>query len=400
MLKTFLLGDKVSAEDFYLANKLKQIPNFSKLLSSKLKPYHICRWFNQVFSVYPDEGFELYQRHRSVIDTRLSEAIKSGDMKKFESLLGLVNLNARDSRCGGPRPIHIACEMGNMQALKILLDRGASLETLDEEGLTPLFYSVRCKDICMFKYLISIGANIFHEEYQKRSLFYWAASTLRLDILEELLEKGLDPNSKTVLGRTAISKAAWNGTANILKFLIEIPGIEIDTPDARGRTPLHNAVWGCAGGRLGKKMGKNSSDSAECAKLLLDHGANIEAIDNALNTPLCIASSTSAVESLKLLIKYGANLYHSNGEGYLPLHQAIAREHIECAIILLENGVDINLESKNHRTPLEVAIEFGEEKSVDLLINYRAKCNTEILKYCIKIGTPKILEKLFNYTDE
>ena len=40
-----------------------------------------------------------------------------------------------------------------------------------------------------------------------------------------------------------------------MNWLLQLPEIEVNTADKRKRTPLHNAVWGCAGGRLGKKMG-------------------------------------------------------------------------------------------------------------------------------------------------
>ncbi|CAG9335754.1 unnamed protein product [Blepharisma stoltei] len=396
--KTFLTGPQLSSEDFYLAYKLKNIPSFAKLLTSKLKPQHLCRWFHHIFTIFPDESYEIYKKHAEIIDSRLIEALKSNDMKKFQSLLGLVNINARDSICEGPRPIHIACKLGNFEALNKLIENGASIETLDEEGLTPIFYAVKCKNIEMFKYLVTLGANVFHIENQKRSLFFWAASAQRLDILDILIEKGCDANARTILGRTALSKAAWNGAIDIIKYLLKIPEIQLNTPDGKLRTPLHNAVWGCAGGRLHKKMGKNSNDCPEAAELLLDHGADIEAMDDSGNTPLCIAASTKAENSLKLLIARGGNVYHQNSYGYPPLHQACYRGHVDCVQILLDYGVDINSKCKNGWTSLEDSIHFNKEKVVDLLLSRNAICDENTIKIGLKDGKFPIIQKLFSYS--
>ena len=50
------------------------------------------------------------------------------------------------------------------------------------------------------------------------------------------------------------------------------------------------AVWGKYGGRFGKKMGTNPTDSPECAKLLLEAGANSNALDDKGKTPLIVAA--------------------------------------------------------------------------------------------------------------
>jgi len=50
------------------------------------------------------------------------------------------------------------------------------------------------------------------------------------------------------------------------------------------------ACWGQYGGRYGKKMGTNPTDSPECAVLLLKAGANPDARDDKGKTPLIVAS--------------------------------------------------------------------------------------------------------------
>ena len=72
----------------------------------------------------------------------------------------------------------------------------------------------------------------------------------------------------TKLGRSALSKACWNGRVDVVEKLVVAPGINLNVKDKSGRTPLHNACWGPKGGRLGKKTSFNPEDSPDCAYVI------------------------------------------------------------------------------------------------------------------------------------
>ena len=90
-----------------------------------------------------------------------------------------------------------------------------------------------------------------------------------MNITKYLVSKGGDPNAKTAMGRTALLKATWNGEVELVKVLLEHPGMNINQGDSSGRTALHMAVWGRYGGRLRKKASINPEDSPECALLMI-----------------------------------------------------------------------------------------------------------------------------------
>lgn len=207
------------------------------------------------------------------------------------------------------------------------------------------------------QYLIDRGANLEHKECQGRTLLYWTSHSGDLDILDLLLRLGADPNQTSRLGRTSLSKSAWNNKVDVIRKLLAYPSTKIDMEDDRGRTALHNAVWGATGGRTGFKQGISGlTDSPGCASALLEHGADIEHADNTGATPLFIAVTTLSPNSVRVLLDFGANVTAISHRGFMPLHEGCIRGHVETVKILIEHGVDINIESPAGYKPLHCAI--------------------------------------------
>ena len=346
-----------------------------------------------ISALYPNSTYAYFKSRTERIDGRLIKALEDNDIKLFEILLDLVDINARSPNLGGACPIHIASLKANKYALDLLLSKGASLETQDKEGLTAIYYAVQSKSMEIFNYMISLGANLFHIEKQGRTLFYWAASLGRLEMLESLLRLGLDPNAVTKLGRTALSKSAWNGSLKVTEYLLKLENINVDIKDKNGRTALHNAVWGCAGGREGRNMGQNNEDSPKCALALIEKGADIEAVDNSGNTPTCIACSTYAPGSLALLIAFKANIYHQDHKGFNPYHQALGRGNLDIAETLLREGMPVNFPSPR-LSCMQICIKYGEIGSLNWIIEKGIKSTLEDYQYAISRSQISMLDTL------
>jgi ankyrin repeat protein len=95
------------------------------------------------------------------------------------------------------------------------------------------------------------------KDIQERTPFYFAVTEGDLHIIRYLYEKGADINNKSKLGRSALSKSCYLGLIDVVAFLIGCPGIILTSEDGKGRTALHNAVFGPKGGRDGHKFGTN-----------------------------------------------------------------------------------------------------------------------------------------------
>lgn len=98
-------------------------------------------------------------------------------------------------------------------------------------------------------------------------------------------------------------------------------------------------------------------DYIDCVKLLLEHGAKVDArnVDN--QTPLHLACLSQCVETVELLIKHRADVNAIYKDGRSALHAAIVKESkcFECAKLLLKAGVNVNKPDAYGYTPLHIA---------------------------------------------
>jgi ankyrin repeat protein len=336
----------------------------------------------------------------------LAKAVLNRDYETaFKLLDSGENVNTRE-REDFKTLSHIICKRGDIDTFKRLMKYEPDLEALDFEFMTPLFEAVMSDNIELLEYMLEeLKVNIHHKEIQNRTAFYWAACNGELKIIDYLLSKNVDVNIHSSMGRTPISKAVWNGRVDIVQRLLQVPGIDFNQRDQNMRAPIHNAVWGANGGRLGKKVsGVGTGDSPECVQLLIEAGAELEVEDKEGYTPLMIASSTGGTESLKLLINVGCNPHHLNKEQANCLIEATRYNNTECIKIILDkvNDLDINIKDAHDMSAVDYAVAFDHPHNLKLFIEYKNLSDDEllgILNICIysnSLECFKLIIDLFN----
>ena len=149
-------------------------------------------------------------------------------------------------------------------------------------------------------------------------------------------------------GTTALHVAAQVGSKRILKLCIR-KGMDIDTLDLRGRTPLHYLVEGSYPGQeelleymLSKGSRRDACDiqgcsvlqhaarlnHSECVISLIAMNANVDQQDIQGFTPLHDAAASNAWSSVKALINMGhCNIDLPDYTGCTALHDTCARGH-------------------------------------------------------------------------
>lgn len=129
---------------------------------------------------------------------------------------------------------------------------------------------------------------------------------------------------------------------------------------------------------------------------------NIRDAEN--NTALILAAANNHIAAMRMLLNHGASVEAAGNNGYTALNVAAYRGCIEAAELLIAHGA--SLESRalaatptgaGGPTPLWSAVENGHEYMVDFLIAARANVNVEdangnhLLSYAISMGNPRII---------
>ena len=199
------------------------------------------------------------------------------------------------------------------------------------------------------------------------------------EAVELLLAAGADPNAATSSGATALHWA--RGDAAKTRLLIE-HGAAVNARSQIGRTPLMVATA--------------STGGAEAVRLLLAKGAEVDAADNTGATPLSEAITADQTETAMLLLERGANVNSkdtgSPGVASLlgsPLGAAATNGNVELVRLLVARGANVqhaspaNNKVKNgpiafgHATPLHLAATSGSEAVARLLLDAGASVDAK-----------------------
>jgi ankyrin repeat protein len=173
-----------------------------------------------------------------------------------------------------------------------------------------------------------------------------------------LLRQGLPVNAINSLAQTPLHYAANAGSADLVPLLIA-HGADPNITDQAGYTPLHDAIF---------------SNRLEFANRLIEGRADLNAPRlEKLQKPLHVATTCRNRTAVELLLEKGADVDAVNGSGLTPLIIASRRNDIELVCLFLDRGADVNKSSDRGWTPLYYAATEGNYAVTSLLIKHGAR---------------------------
>ncbi|TRY57576.1 hypothetical protein DNTS_023504 [Danionella cerebrum] len=159
---------------------------------------------------------------------------------------------------------------------------------------------------------------------------------------------------------TPLMAAASGGYVDIVKLLL-VHGADVNAQSSTGNTAL---TYACAGGFL------------DVVQVLLKEGANIEDHNENGHTPLMEAASAGHVEVARVLLEYGAGINtHSNEFKESALTLACYKGHLDMVRFLLEAGADQEHKTDEMHTALMEACMDGHVEVAQLLLDSGAQVN-------------------------
>jgi ankyrin repeat protein len=196
-----------------------------------------------------------------------------------------------------------------------------------------------------------------------------------------LVSNGADVNVLDSDGRTLLVEAVVNRRDDRVPFLLS-HGANANIPDSTGATPLHHLC-------------SDIPYRHDRTEALILAGADVNVADRNGNTPLFGVWNG---ECARLLIQKGADVLHQNNVGETALSIAAAGGRRDVIDVLVDNGVDINANERVmmcpadadrdvivHGTPLSFAALGGNGESVTHLIARGAKVTADELAKLAKI---------------
>jgi len=128
-------------------------------------------------------------------------------------------------------------------------------------------------------------------------------------------------------------------------------------------------------GELGIFEAASLGDVARLAELLAGDPALALTRSDDDFTPLHYAAFFDGPEAARLLLEHGAdvNAFADNELGVHPLNSAAAAGRVDVAAVLLEHGADPNAQTRSGFTALDAARESGDQKLAELLRSHGAR---------------------------
>lgn len=144
--------------------------------------------------------------------------------------------------------LHLSIMNDNMPIFNLLMGHSAETDAADIDGFTPLMRAISAGNLHAFNRLIESkartsgssdnGWNVLHLTVDNSAK---GDRSVYPDMTTRLLEQGVEINSKTNDGETALHLAVWNNFPDAFDLLIK-KGANINNANNEGWTPLMRAV--------------------------------------------------------------------------------------------------------------------------------------------------------------
>nr|XP_027793761.1 protein TANC1 isoform X4 [Marmota flaviventris] len=311
-------------------------------------------------------------------------------------ILGGANVNYRTEVLNNAPILCVQSHLGHEEVVTLLLEFGACLDGMSENGMTALCYAAAAGHMKLVCLLTKKGARVDHLDKKGQCALVHSALRGHGDILRYLLtcewsagpsqpalrksqalqqaltaaasmghsavvqcllgmeeEHEIEVNgTDTLWGETALTAAAGRGKLEVCELLLE-RGAAVSRTNRRGVPPLFCAA------RQGHW---------QIVRLLLERGCDVNLSDKQGRTPLMVAACEGHLSTVEFLLSKGATLSSLDKEGLSALSWACLKGHRAVVQYLVEEGAEIDQTDKNGRTPLDLAAFYGDAETVLYLV--------------------------------
>lgn len=317
----------------------------------------------------------------------------------------------------------LACEAGNLQKVRVILQKQANpkkfIESMHSIRLggcknTPLHAGAvsGCAALCelLVQYKCQINARAYSDDNSTPLML--AALHGHTEAGQVLVHLGANVHATNAQGDTALSLAVGRGNFAFCTFLVDSGGASLQhaniLPSAAQSGNVDLCRWIMEEQNIHEPalliapmIRAISLGRADVCRFLLERGALVNASSNAENSYLSMACRRGDANLCRLLLTHGAapsggNLWEAACAGYpevcrliveagidinkpyrdrtmTALHGAALMNHVETVLMLLEAGADPRLRHDGGQSMIEMAKEKGNEAVLGVTLAWLAR---------------------------
>jgi ankyrin repeat protein len=317
------------------------------------------------------------------VASKMMGAVRIGDRQAFQKLMRDEPSHINRKGPAGSTPLMYAALYGDLETVRLLLQKGADPNLANEAGATALMWAT--DNVEIVRELVGHGADVNDKSADSRTALMIAAGRYgSAPVVKILLDHGASAtaHSPGLFGEmNPLAEAAYAGDTDVIKMLLA-RGADAKTA---GLNPLALAILarcskcvelliaGADKGDLSIQAFINSPPLGDSRSIdyLLDHGADPKAKDPDGNTLLMLVAACDSlpVELVNRLIAGGADVNAKNPHGQTALDFARTRGNTPVVEALIKAGARDSGASPEHQLNFKPAASIREaiQRSIPLL---------------------------------
>ena len=324
--------------------------------------------------------------------TELHECVENNDTEKAVELVLHHGLDVNSPAKGNRTPLLWASLRCSSEFVKTLTDLGAETNARTEEKCTPLILATYWNNYMAAHLLTKIGADTDAQEEEGMAALH-VASCRSASITQCLIESGCNVNLPSTTGRTPLHLAVQNKQKHVVKMLLENDADvgKRDKQDPNDRVILVSGkdkgkpAWHFVDvkktltGLFYKRIKSGSLDVAHFGTVLASgwgtdppdskreeifKADSVNTVEIKDKTALHIACEIGDVAIMDLLVEHGADINALDADGFTPLQLAAIRGNMKVVKRLVELKADVNLTTADGKDAVDYA-KMNEEVQIE-----------------------------------
>ena len=320
-------------------------------------------------------------------------AAGEGHLKICRVLSHNYNFDIHGGDDGGYTVLHYAAKSGNLVLLQYFFANGSDIFSKTKDDKTALHLAANSGHLRMCVALLQdYDLDIKASDDDGWTVLHYAARSGNLELFKYLIEKGSEVDGKTRDHANCLHIAAWSGSFNICRVLLEEYSFDINERNEKG----FNALL-CSAEFGDLEMYQYFTENWNCVTSKTEDSRHL----------LHIAASKGQFNLIKSILKYyELEIEIKCNKGWTVLHYSAQSGNLELFEYLLKSGSLIHEKTKNKCNCLHIAASNGhlnlckrllENYSFDIFmtdvkgwnaLHYAAKSgNLELFHFFIQKGS-------------